>query len=121
MVRLLEKPEQRSRPAFMLASLGFLALVGLVDYLTGFEVFCSAFYLLGIGLGAWFVGRGFGVFLAVLSAGISIGGDLAAGGYRASPLVSVWNALILLALYFSVVWLLASLRVLHRDLEMRVR
>ena len=41
--------ERGSRPFFMLACLSFLGLVGLVDYLTGFEMFFSVFYLLGVG------------------------------------------------------------------------
>jgi len=121
MIRLLEYFEQRSRPFFILASFGFLALVGIVDYLTGFEVFFSVFYLLGVGLAAWFIGIGFGLFLSSLSVAIWVIGDLAAGAHYSSPFIPIWNAAILLAFYSIVVWLLASLRSLQKDLENRVQ
>ena len=113
--------ERRSRTALILADLAVLALIGLVDYVTGFEILFSVFYLLEVGLAAWFVGRGFGLLMSVLSALVWIGGDVAAGAHYSSALIPVWNALILMAFYSIVVWLLTSLRSLHRELEDKVR
>jgi signal transduction histidine kinase len=59
--------------------------------------------------------------MSVLSVLVWIGGDVAAGARYSSPLIPVWNALILMVCYFVVVWLLTSLRSLHRELEARVR
>jgi signal transduction histidine kinase len=120
-VWILSWLEQRSQTALVIAGLAVLALIGLVDYLTGFEILFSVFYLLEVGLAAWFVGRGFGLLMSVLSAVVWIGGDLAAGAQYSSPLIPVWNALILIAFYFIVVWLLTSLRSLHGELENKVR
>ena len=50
MAGLIEKLERRSRGIFIFLSLSVLALTGMVDYLTGFEVQFSVFYLLGVGL-----------------------------------------------------------------------
>ena len=121
MVPILAWLEGRSRGALILAGLAVLLLIGLVDYLTGFEILFSVFYLLEVGLAAWFVGRGFGLLMSVLSAIVWIGGDVAAGARYSNPLIPVWNALILMAFYFIVVWLLTSLRSLHRELENKVR
>ena len=121
MVEWLERLEQRSRPSLILAGLGILVVIGIVDYLTGFEMQFSVFYLLGVGLAAWFVGRGFGLMMSALSVLIWIGGDVAAGARYSNPLIPVWNALILMAFYFIVVWLLSSLRSFHRELEATVR
>lgn len=121
MLRLLQNLERRPRPVLVLAGLGFLALVGAVDYLTGYEIFFSVFYLLGVGLAAWYVGRGFGALLSILSVAVWIGGDLAAGAHYSNEFIPIWNAMILLVFYFIVVWLLASLRSLHEELENRVR
>ena len=120
-MKLLQNLERQSRPFLILVSLGFLVLVGIFDYLTGFEIFFSVFYLLGVGLATWYVGRGFGFVLSVLSVAVWIAGDLAAGAHYSRPFILIWNATILLAFYFIVVWLLASLRSLHRELEDRVR
>jgi signal transduction histidine kinase len=118
---LLETLERRSRPWLIGAGLVLLALIGIIDYLTGYEIWFSVFYLLEVGLAAWFLGRGFGLVMSVLSVAVWIGGDMAAGAHYSNSFVPIWNALILLVFYFIVVWLLASLRGLHRELENRVR
>jgi len=120
MVRVLDKLERTSRVALVLAGLVVLALIGLIDYLTGFELLFSVFYLLEVGLAAWFVGRGFGLLMSVLSVIVWIGGDVAAGAHYSNLVVPVWNAVILMVFYFIVVWLLTHLRSLHKDLEARV-
>ncbi len=121
MVGWLERLERWARPVVLLAGLGVVAAIGAVDYLTGFEMQFSVFYLLGVGLAAWFVGKGFGLVMSVLSVLVWIGGDLAAGARYSNPLIPVWNALILMGFYFIVVWLLTSLRTLQRGLEATIR
>ncbi len=99
----------------------YWCLFGTIDYLAGYEITFEAFYLLVVGLATWYVGRGFGLLMSVLSVAVWMGGDIAAGIRFSSPLVPIWNALIVTVFYFSVVWLLTRLRSLHRDLEDRVR
>ena len=120
MTHWLAKLEQASRSKLILAGVVLLLLIGVVDYLTGYELMFSVFYLLEVGLATWFVGRWFGWLMSLLSVGIAIGGDVAAGAHYSNPLVPIWNALILIVLYSLVVWLLASLRSLHRELAKRV-
>jgi signal transduction histidine kinase len=120
MVRLLAKLEHSSRGALIVAGLVVLALIGFVDYLTGFELLFSVFYLLEVGLAAWFVGPGFGLLMSVLSVIVWIGGDLAAGAHYSNLVVPVWNAVILMVFYFIVVWLLTRLRSFQKQLEERV-
>ena len=105
----------------MAASFVTVFIVGLVDYATGSEITFSVFYLLAVGLAAWFVGKGFAAFISVFSVVVSLAGDFAAGGHYSSPLVSWWNASIVLAFYLVAVVLLDRLRSLNRDLEARVR
>jgi signal transduction histidine kinase len=118
---LLETLERLSRPWLIVAGLALLVLIGIIDYLSGYEMLFSVFYLLEVGLAAWFLGKGFGALMSVLSVIVWIGGDMAAGAHYSTPLIPIWNALILMVFYFIVVWLLASLRSLHRELEIRVR
>src|SRR6266849_7869148 len=94
MVRFLEKLEHSSRTFLITAGLVVLALIGFVDYLTGFEMLFSVFYLLEVGLAAWFVGRGFGLLMSVLSVIVWIGGDVAAGAHYSNLVVPIWNAVI---------------------------
>ena len=57
MIGVLDKLGRQSRRTYILAGLVALAVIGMMDYLTGFEMQFSVFYLLGVGLAAWFVGR----------------------------------------------------------------
>ncbi len=120
MVGLLGKLERSSRTSLIIAGLMVLAMIGIVDYLTGFELLFSVFYLLEVALAAWFVGKAFGLLMSVLSVAVWIGGDVAAGAHYSNLVVPIWNAVILMAFYFIVVWLLTRLRSLHNELEARV-
>lgn len=113
--------EQRPRAPFVVASLVLVIALGLVDYATGWELSLSVFYLLAVGLAAWFVGRGFAFFISTMSVAVSLGGDLAVGGRYSSRLVPWWNASIVLAFYVVVVFLLTKLRAAHGELEQRVK
>jgi signal transduction histidine kinase len=121
MMRHLRRLEQRSALSLVTICLVLLGAIGLIDYLTGFEMFFSVFYLLGVGLAAWFVGRAFGFVMSILSVLVWVGGDLAAGAHYSKPWIIGWNALILAVVYFIVVALLSYLRAAQRDLELRVQ
>jgi signal transduction histidine kinase len=121
MFRWIKKFEHRSRTLLAVVALGIVAIIGFVDFITGFETSFSIFYLLAIWLAAWFVGQGFAIFISILSVAVSLGGDLARGAHFSSPFVPAWNAIILIAFYLVVVWLLDSLRLLNRNLEGQVR
>ena len=121
MTGLLEFVKRRSRPFLIVAALVIVLIVGVADYLTGSEILFSVFYLMAVVLAVWFVGKSFGVLVSILSVVAWLAGDLAAGVHYAAPSVAVWNGVIALAFYLVVVWLLSSLRSLHRQLEERVR
>lgn len=117
----VKRCERQSRAWSILAALATVIAVGLVDYGTGWEFSFSVFYLLAVGLAVWFVGRRFAFFISLLSVAVSLAGDLATGEQYSSRLVPWWNASIVLVFYFVVVWLLAKLRDLYREMEARVR
>lgn len=96
-------------------------VIGFVDFLTGFELSLLVFYLLPVCLAVAAVGWGFGVATALVSVGTWLAGDLAAGARFANPLVPCWNAIIALGIYLVVIWLLASVLALQREMEERVR
>jgi signal transduction histidine kinase len=121
MSRLLQNVEPRQRALYIIACLTCVALVGTLDYLTGFELFFSVFYLLAVGVATWFVGRGFGLFISFLSVVVGIGADVAAGAHYSSSFVPIWNGTLLAVFYILAVWLLSALRSLQKDLENRVQ
>lgn len=113
--------DRRSKAFRVVLSLEIVAMVGLFDYVTGFELNFFAFYLIPVILAVWFVGRGFGMFISAVCVAVSMAGDLIAGERYSSSLVLVWNVAIALAFNFVVVLILAKLRSLHNELEERVR
>src|SRR6266404_6050906 len=109
MNRRLRALEHQRMPWLVATCFALLALIGLIDYVTGFEMFFSVFYLLGVGFATWFIGRGFGYVMSVLSVLVWAGGDLAAGVHYSRPWIIVWNAIILAVFYVIVAKLLSIL------------
>ncbi len=102
---LIGSLERRSRRFLVVGVLVIVAVVGVADYLSGYEIFFSAFYLVAVALAAWFVGKWFGVIISVLSVAIWLAGDVAAGAHYSSSFVPIWNVAVLTAVYVIVVWL----------------
>jgi signal transduction histidine kinase len=105
----------------MVAVFALIGVIGLADYLSGFELSLLVFYLLPVCLAVVAVGWRFGTLTAGFSVATWLAGDFAAGAHFATPFVPVWNALIALVTYLVVVWLVASVIALQREMENRVR
>lgn len=120
MLSLVRDLERKPRAFLLMVGVAFLAAIGTTDYLTGYNLSFSAFYLLDVGFAAWFLGRRWALALSGLSIGVSIGGDWAAGAHYATIFVPIWNALILGAVYLTATWLIGSLHQAHTDLERKV-
>src|SRR5208283_1771479 len=121
MIGFIRNFETYSRVRIMTVSLTLVAVIGLVDYLTGSEIYFSTFYLLPVGLVAWFVGGLAGIVISLLSVVVWLAGDFAAGAHYSSIFVPIWNGTIALTVYFVVVRTLVSLCKLQKELEKRVR
>jgi signal transduction histidine kinase len=100
---------------------GMVFAIGLADWLTGFEMTFSVFYLLAITMAAWRVGKHFAILISALSIIASGAADWYAGAKYSTRWVPVWNAAITMGFYMVVVWLLSWLKAAHGGLEARVR
>lgn len=121
MSALTSQFEKRPRIFSAAVSAALVAVIGVVDYLAGYAIFFSAFYLLPVALASWYVGRAFGIVISISSVVVSLVGDYAAGANYPNIFVPVWNGAIGLTVYLAVVKALTSLRKLHNELEERVR
>ncbi|HEY5079838.1 MAG TPA: histidine kinase, partial [Opitutaceae bacterium] len=119
--RILATSDAPRRRRYMAATFALVALSGLADYLTGFQLSLFVFYLLPLCLAVAAVGWRFGVATSLLCVATWLTSDLLAGAHYLNPFVPVWNALIALCTFLVVVWLLASVISLHRETEERVR
>ncbi len=93
------------------------ALLGYVDYVTGYEQTFLLFYLVPIGLGTWFGAFWIGIVFAVLSIVAWIVSDVNAG----VPTVGLWNIVMAFGSYVVYTTLLSNLRTLLHELDQRVR
>jgi signal transduction histidine kinase len=113
--------EARTKMLFVIVPILVVILVGAVDYATGNEYSFSVFYLVALGLAAWFVGKGFAYFISIFSVVVSLAGDLIVSPRYSNLLVPFWNASLVLIFYLVVASLLIRLRSLTRGLEARVQ
>jgi signal transduction histidine kinase len=116
----MRDPRSFSRPARIAAALAILLVVGYLDYLTGYEISFSIFYLLAISFALWNVGTAFAVFIAVLSIASWLVGDSAAGVTYPNQFVPIWNASITFGFYLVVIWLLSRVKSFQGTLEARI-
>jgi len=111
----------QSRPLRIAITFGIVLIVGLADYLSGYEISFSIFYLLPISFALWKLGTPFAVAVAGLSVASWLLGDWAAGVAYPNRFVPVWNASITFGFYLVVIWLLSRLKSFQETLEGRVR
>lgn len=108
--RLLTSLESLKKGWLATISVGVVLILGFIDYITGFELSFSFFYLLPITIVAWTAGRKTGLFFSVLCASIWFTSNLLSGQTFSSPFVGVWNTLLRFGFYAVVTTLLVELR-----------
>jgi diguanylate cyclase (GGDEF)-like protein len=99
-----------NRPLWVAIGLLLTAVIGLVDYLTGYEIVFSLFYLLPVSLVTWFTGRSLGLIVSVCGGITLLFADVAAGHIYSHPAVYLWNSVAGLASFVIVTLLLSALR-----------
>lgn len=101
-------------------ALALVGLIALADFLLGFEISLLAFYFVPVAIAVVARGWKFATLIAVVCTVLWISGDIAAGARYSSRLIPVWNAGIALITFLVIIWLLAGMLRLQRDLELRV-
>ncbi|HEU0210077.1 MAG TPA: sensor histidine kinase [Candidatus Udaeobacter sp.] len=102
--------------ALIVACLLLVAIIGCIDYKTGYERPLLLFYLLPISLATWFAGFPIGLGVALASLVAWMVSDVAAG----IPSLRYWNAGMAFSAYALFAWMLSKLRMLVRELDRRV-
>ncbi|HBX68874.1 MAG TPA: GGDEF domain-containing protein [Chloroflexi bacterium] len=90
-------------------SVVLVVLLGIIDYLSGFELAFSLFYLLPVSISAWFVGRKSALLISVLSTVSWFISDNLAGAVYSHSVIGLWNALVRLGFFVIVAFLLTNL------------
>ena len=112
---------QQSRTLSIFVALLLVAVVGVADYFSGYQIYWSIFYLVAICFALWNVGVLFALLISLLSIASWLLGDWIAGVVYPNRFVPIWNTLITLGSYLVVVWLLSRLKLSHQLLDTRIR
>jgi signal transduction histidine kinase len=117
MRRLIQRPLALPKQVAMALALVLLALIGWVDYVTGWEVRMTAFYLAPIGWACWSAGRKAGLCLAVVAVITWLTANWTSSYDYKYPPILYWNALMLFVFFIVVVYLLSAFQTAHHHLQ----
>lgn len=106
----IEYFDSKPRSFFIGAGTVAALLIGVPDYLLGYGVSFSIFYLVPISIAAWYAGKGTGIYVAVISAAIWFTADELSGNPFVLPYVPVWNAVVRLGFFLILVYLLDAFK-----------
>ena len=100
---------------FCLALLG-VGVVGVPDYLIGFEISLTLFYLWPVGVATWYVGQKTGVLIALITTFTALAADFGAGHLFTRAGLMMWNGFLHFGFMTIVAYLLDQLHV-HIGIE----
>jgi diguanylate cyclase (GGDEF)-like protein len=109
-VNLLLKYEHQSKLFYLSIGFTLIGIIGVTDFLTGYELSLSVFYVIPIAFITWFMSRRLGLVASFTSALVWLVADISAGHPYSNPLIPYWNSLIRLIFFVIITWLLSSLR-----------
>jgi diguanylate cyclase (GGDEF)-like protein len=106
----MEYFEKWSKPIWVM--MGFILIVGLglLDFITGYEISFSLFYLLPISLVVWFAGKRFGIAASIVSAAVWLLADVLSGNHYSHAIIYFWNSAIRFGFFIIVTLLLTELK-----------
>lgn len=104
-----QRLDRLNRAAILALAVCGVVIVGGVDYLTGYEVSLSLFYLAPVALATWYARRG-GIGIAMLSCLSWYTAEMATGSQYSHPTIPVWNALVRFGFFLITSLLLTALR-----------
>jgi len=118
-MKFLANLERRNKLFWTIAGFALIGGIGFLDFVTGYELAFSLFYLLPVSLVAWFTGQRLGMLASIASACVWLTADVAAGSSYSQPFIYAWNTLIRLSFFVIPVFFLSSLkRMLTREKEL---
>ena len=98
------------RRTVIVLSLVTAVILGTLDYVTGFEIAFSFFYLIPVGIVTWYIGKKEGIALAFLCSVCWAISNYLAGQTYSHQFVYYWNAVIRFGMFLGVVQILNNLR-----------
>src|SRR5208337_1807405 len=107
---MLDLLTRLSKKWLMVIAVVLGGLLGLIKHITGAELQVAILYLIPVTLVTWYVSRGAGFTIAMLSSAVWLIADYTAGHVLHQPFTATWNALGFLCFFLVVSTLLANMR-----------
>ena len=101
---------EHSRASLVGIALVTVAVIGSIDFLTGYEISVGVFYLFPIFIVAWGVGKWPAIGMAFFSGLLWHVADIGSGHVYSAPAIAYWNAAVRMGYFFSVAYLAGRLR-----------
>lgn len=105
---------KRKKTANAVISLIVVCITGYIDYIIGYEISFSLFYLIPIAFISWYNSKAQGIIISVISAAVWLAADFSAGLSPSHFAISLWNASVRLGFFITVAILLSSLKNSYR-------
>lgn len=102
--------EKQNRLFLLLISCALIALVGFIDFRTGYELSFALLYLVPVALVAWYVNVKYGVVISFISAATWQTVNLMAGEVHLNLIAPYWNTTTRLGFFIVVTFLLSRLK-----------
>jgi len=71
-----------------------ILVLGILNFITGYEISFSIFYLVPTAFALWRIGRSFSFLIAFVSATVWLISDIATGHIFSHPVIPIWNAIV---------------------------
>jgi signal transduction histidine kinase len=109
-IAVMRRLHEWSKPALLGLTWSGLLGIGVIDYLTTYEVSLSVLYLPPIALAAWEVGFHWGIATAGVGLGVWLAADIAAVPSYSHSLIPFWNAIVRSGIFMGTAVVLTRLR-----------
>ncbi len=104
------KGVMKSKVFLAIVNFIMVLLIGFFDYRTGIELNVTILYLVPICIITWYLGEIVGIITADLCAGVYLASDLIGRHVYTNNLIACWNALMYLAFFSVVAYILSRLK-----------
>lgn len=110
-MKILSRLESWNKSATIFWGFILIGIIGVFDFLTGYEYAFSVFYVFPISMITWGAGQKSGYFACFVSAIVWFVADVSTGRPYSNPFIPYWNSLIRFSFFIIITALLSALKV----------
>lgn len=103
--------DRRTPVQLITVCLFLVILIGTLDFITGYELAFSIFYLVPISIASWHIGRPYGLAISIISAIVWGSVDTLSGQKYSHWGIPFWNTTVRLSFFFITTQLLSTLKI----------